>query len=149
MFVGDFDGVRLQRDEGGSSALIERRNLDEKFDAGFQVADPQMRIASGFVVEENGRLRVENFELKLLRLSAVESRTTPNFNGVGRLIQDRTIDRRIGSHSQENAIDARIPLFANVVAGPAEETPVITVGMRRIRKHAALLYLYIVLINKN
>ena len=140
LFVGDFDGVRLQRDEGGPAARIERRDLDEKFEAGLQVADPQMRIASGFVVEENGRLRVKDFELKLLRLAAVESRPTPNFDGVGRLVDDRAVGRRIGSHSEEDAVDARIALFANVVAGPAEETPVVPVRLRRIGEDAALLH---------
>jgi hypothetical protein len=100
-----------------------------------------MWIASGFVVKENGRLRVEDFELKLLRLAAVESRATPNFDGVGRLVQDGTVGRRFGSHTEEDAVDARISLFANVVAGPAEETPVIPIRLRRIGKNAALLHL--------
>jgi hypothetical protein len=161
LFVSDFDGVCLQRDKWRPTPLIECRNLNEELDSGFEVADAQMRIPSGFVVKENGRLRIEDFELKQLRVTTVESRPAPDFHRLSRLIQHRTIARWIRTHcntternvlfpyldiisgwnylgctSEENAIDARLPLLADHVARPADEAAVITIRLRRVGNDA-------------
>ena len=104
LFVCDFDGVSLERDEGRSSALIKRRHLDEEFHSGLEVAYAQVRIPPRFVVQQNGRLRVEDLELELLRVAAVESGPAPNFHRIGRLVEDGAIAGRIRAEFFREAI---------------------------------------------
>lgn len=98
LFVGDFDGVGLEGHDGAAAARVERRNLDEELLVGFEVSDPQVWVATAFVVQQHCRLRVEDLELELLRMAAVETRSAPHFHRIGRLVQHRTVGWRLRSN---------------------------------------------------
>lgn len=114
LFVGDFHRVRFERHEGGAAALVERRDLHEQLDAGLEVADAQVRVPAGLVVQEQRRLRVEDLELELLRVAAVEARPAPDLDRVGRLVHHGAVARRVGSHfiAKQTALIERLRWLA-------------------------------------
>ena len=98
MILGRPHRVRFQRDDGAPAAQVERGNLQEQFQAGFQIADLEVRIRAAAVVQQHGRLHVEYLHLKLLRVAAVETRLAPHLDRIRRLVQHRAVRRRFRPH---------------------------------------------------